>query len=957
MRFLPLCVLVFLSALAQPAAQAQPTDQALFDAFSWRNIGPANMGGRVVDIEAVDADFARVFLASASGGVWKSVNAGTTWQPIFDEYGSASIGDIAIFQPDPDVVWVGTGEANNRNSVSWGDGVYRSTDGGDHFDHVGLKDTHQIARIVTHPADPDQAIVCAIGHLWGESGERGIFETLDGGQTWAKRQTGLPATARSGCTDLVRHPENPDILFAAFYERLRQPWTFTSGGSNGGIFKSTDGGASWVELTDGLPAGDTGRIGLAIARSNPDVLMALVEAERTNDLTKPGTGLYRSGDSGDSWAYVNLYNNRPFYYSQVRINPLDDQRVYLLTTRFMVSDDGGRTLRNGSEDQEVHGDFHALWLDPSNADRYYLGADKGASLTHDDGAAFRLFDNLPIGQYYRIGVDMRDPYYVYGGHQDNGSYAVASFSRDARGILNDANWKLHWGDGQHIQVDPRDWRRIYTQMENGRSFRYDPMTHRIEGMRPVPANITNYTAVIPEDIRAGGQAFRWNWTSPLVMSPHSPDVLYHGSNHLFVSQDRGEAWTIVSPDLSTNHPEKTARGQSGGLTPDNSGAETNGAIYTLSLSPLDPGVIWAGTDDGNVQVTRDSGQTWTNVRPAIPSVPDGIWVSRVEASHHQVGTAYVSFDGHRSDRFEPWVFSTDDFGRTWKTLGAGIPEGQVVRVVREDLKNPDLLFAGTEFAVFASLDRGESWHRLMGEMPTVSTMDLVIHPRDNDLIAGTHGRSIWVLDDISPLQQLTPEVRERKAHLFSQRRATVWENVSRGGQRGHFWWAGENPPSIENSSTLPRAEFRNTAFVSYYIGGEVAKAAIEITDATGSSRHRAEVEPGTGIHRYRWNLQFDPVELTADQVAEVEHAFEQVLAQFPVPQVERARDQFLAATNPRDQLASVQILRSGFFETSLGAEYELPVAGPGTYTVRLIVDGQVQTRTLEVREDPLVTDD
>jgi hypothetical protein len=737
----------------------------------------------------------------------------------------------------------------------------------------------------------------------------------------------------------VRSPQNPQVLYSAFYERLREPWTFTSGGANGGIYKSQDGGQTWAKLAQGLPAGDTGRIGLAVSAQDPNVLMALVEAQRTDDLSRPGSGLYRTENAGASWAYVNTYNNRPFYYSQVRINPTDNRRVYLLTTRFMISDDAGKTLRNGSPDAEVHGDFHALWLDPSNADRFYLGADKGASLTHD-GTHFTLFDNLPLAQYYRLGVDMRDPFYVYGGLQDNGSYGVPTFSRDARGILNDSNWKLHWGDGQHIQIDPRDWRRVYTQMENGRSLRYDPMTHQVEGMRPA---------------QFAGPPFRWNWSSPLVMSPHNPDVLFHGANKLLRSIDRGETWTIVSPDLSTNDPLKTVRGQSGGITPDNSGAETHGAISTVSVSPVDSRIIWAGTDDGNVQITRDGGASWRNTRAAVTGVPEGTWVSRVEASHFDAGTAYISFDGHRSDLFDPWIFSTTDFGETWTDLGGSLPAGQVVRVVREDPVNPDLLYAGTEFAVFASLNRGVSWHRLMDQMPTVSTMDLVIHPRDGDLVAGTHGRGLFVMDDITPLQQLSPAVRASGAHLFEQRPATIWENVSRGGQRGHFWWAGQTPPSIQNSSSIPRAEFKNTALIAYYVGAvPVQEITLEITDPSGLKRHQAVMETEPGIHRYRWDLGFDPDPLTDEQVARVEAAFAGVLAGFPVPQVVTARERFRQATAPRQQLASLQILMSGFFETDLGPEVLLQTAGPGTYTVTLTSGAVVQTRFFVIRPDPML---
>ena len=480
--------LFLIICLILPTGFSQISEPDLQRGLRWRNIGPANQGGRIVDIEALPNDFTKVYVASASGGVWKSVNAGTTWEPIFDNYETASIGDIAIDPNDAHTLWVGTGEANNRNSVSWGNGMYRSNDGGKSFTHMGLSETHQIARVLVNPKNSNDICVCAVGHLWGYSGERGMFQSLDGGKTWNKLTNGLPDDGKTGCIDLVRDSKNPRVMYAAFYHRLRQPWHFHSGGEQGGIYKTTNGGKSWQKLTNGLPQGPIGRIGLAIYRKNPQILMAIIEAERTDTLAVPGSGIYRSENGGKSWQYVNTYNNRPFYYSQIRINPHDDQRVYALTTRFMVSEDGGKTLKNGSMDQEVHGDFHAMWLDPNYKDRYYLGADKGLSITHDHGQKFLLMDNFAIGQYYRINYDMRDPYYVYGGFQDNGTYAVASFSRDARGILNDSNWKLHWGDGQYIAINPFNWREIYTSMENGSYFTYDPLTHRMKRISPTASH-------------------------------------------------------------------------------------------------------------------------------------------------------------------------------------------------------------------------------------------------------------------------------------------------------------------------------------------------------------------------------------------------------------------------------------------------------------------------------------
>jgi photosystem II stability/assembly factor-like uncharacterized protein len=945
---------VLLSAAAPPLG-GQVSDSALVQAFRARNIGPANMGGRVVDIEAVEGDFATVYVASASGGVWKSVNAGNTWTPVFDDYASASIGDIAIFQPDPRIVWVGTGEANNRNSVAWGDGIYKSTDGGETFVNTGLESTHQIARVVTHPSDPDVVYACAIGHLWGYSGDRGLFRTGDGGRTWAKLGGGLPDDGKTGCTDLVMHPTDPGILYAAFYHRLRQPWTFHSGGPDGGIFKSTDGGVTWRNLTAGLPDGETGRIGLAIYRQNPAIIMAFVEAAQSNDLAVPGSGVYRSENAGESWSYVNTYNNRPFYYSQIRINPTDDRRVYLLTTRFMVSEDGGRSIRNGSEDQEIHGDFHAMWIDPTDGDRYYIGDDKGLHLTFDHGEHFFFLDNLPIAQYYRIGLDMRDPYYVYGGLQDNGTYGGPSFARDNRGILNDYNWKLHWGDGMYVAVDPFDWRMLYTEAENGSFRRYDVLTHRVEYSAPSPGTIVNYATVIPEPDRRGGDEFRYNWSAPMVLSPHDPAMLYLGAQFLFRSTDRGATWTIISPDLTAARPPTCVQGESGGITPDNTGAEYHCTITSIAPSPVTPDVIWVGTDDGNVQVTRDGGRSWTNVRRTVPEVPEGIWVGRVEASHHDPAVAYVVFDGHRSDRFMPWVFRTADYGQTWSSLSGSLPDGEVAYVIREDARNPDLLFLGTEFGLYVSLDRGGRWTRFTNGFPTVAVHDLKIHARDNDLVIGTHGRGIWIVDDITPLQQLGAVGPDTELHLFEQRVATVWENTSRGGQRGHFWFAGENPPTIDPTGNLPRGGFRNTALIAFYLAESTqGPVTLEILDPVRGHRRTVTLDGAPGIRRYRWDLAFDPMPFSDTEVARVKAAFERLTRESGGGgMLQRLYDRFRVAQTAEEQRRVVRQLRERHPASGLGDEYGLPEATAGTYLLRMTADGNVATGSLEVRLDPM----
>ncbi len=862
------------AALSAAPGQAAGERADLYRDLVWRNIGPANMAGRVTDIEAVEANPAVVFVGAASGGVWKSTNAGTTWEPIFDRYGTSNIGDIAIFQPNPNIVWVGTGESCTRNSVGWGDGVYKSTDGGRTFVNVGLRDTHHISEVVTHPTNPDIVYVAAQGHLWGYTGERGLFKTVDGGRTWTRLAGGLPDDGKTGASDLKMDPRDPDVLYAAFWERIRRPYRFDSGGPNGGIFKTSDGGRTWRKLTVGLPAGDTGKIGLAVSRRRPAVVMAIVEHgyqpprllggkpnPEYDDLTRLGSGIYRSEDGGRTWRYVNRYNNRPFYYSHLYLDPVDDQRVYVLAGSAQVSEDGGRTFSGLFSG--ISGDFHALWIDPANPDRFYVGNDKGAYVTYDRGRSFVMFDNMAIGQFYAVTLDNRDPYWVYGGLQDNGNWGGPSNSRDWNGILNDHWFKFHAGDGFHTTVDPNDWRTVYTEAQGGVVRRLDAVFRQMGAtITPTPRTVVNFGDIVPDyrgpDTRLP-PAFRFNWSAALTLSPHDSRIVYLGANYLFQSPDRGETWRIISPDLTTNDPVKT-NPESGGLTRDVTGAETHCTIVTISESPLVPGLIWVGTDDGNVQVTRDGGGHWTNVRPNIPDVPAGHWVSRVVASRFAAGTAYVAFDGHRSDDFRPWVFKTTDYGRTWTGIAGDLPAGHPVYVVTEDVRNPDLLFAGTEFAAFVSIDGGRHWDRLMNGLPTVPVHDLVVHPRDGDLVAATHGRSVWILDDITPLQQLSEAVLAADVWLFTPRVATIWRAQSRGATRGHFLFMGRNPLTIEQQppGNSPE-ELVNRAAIHFYVK-RAGPVTLEVADRTRRARHVAAVEAHAGINRYYWPLRFDAAE-------------------------------------------------------------------------------------------------
>jgi photosystem II stability/assembly factor-like uncharacterized protein len=858
------------------AAQAQ----SLAASLEWRNIGPANMAGRVTDIEAVIANPAIVYVGSASGGVWKSTNAGTTWTPVTERIGSGNIGDIAVFQPDPDIVWVGTGESCVRNSVAWGDGVYKSTDGGRTWTNAGLRDSHHISEVLTHPTNPDIVYVASQGHLWGHTGERGLYRTTDGGRTWQALTRGLPNDGRTGASDLIMDPSNPDVLYVGMWERIRMPHRFLSGGPNGGIYKSTDGGNTWAKLTNGLPAGATGKIGLAIHRRDPRILAAIVEhgfqpqrgSGDYNDMTKLGTGIYRSEDGGATWQYISRYNNRPFYYSHIWIDPNVPDRLFVLAGSAQISEDGGRTFARSMEG--ISGDFHALWVDPANSMRFYVGNDKGAYLTHDGGEHFVMFDNMDIGQFYAVTADNRDPYFVYGGLQDNGNWGGPSNSRDYNGVLNDHWFKFHSGDGFHTTVDPDDWRTVYTESQGGNLRRLDArFRQQGESITPTPATITNFDAVMPgftgSRNRLPSPQFRFNWSSPIILSPHDSRTIWFAGNYLFRSSDRGDSWTIVSPDLS-NADTAHINPESGGLTRDVTSAETHATAITISESPLVPGVVWVGTDDGNVQLTRDGGRTWTNVRPNIPTtaagVPAGTWVSRVEAGHFDGGTAWVSFDGHRSDDFRPYIFRTTDFGRTWTKLSATLPQDEPVYVVKEDLRNPDLLFAGTEFGAYVSVDAGQSWHPLMNGLPTVAVHDLVIHPRDGDLIAATHGRSIWILDDITPLQQLTSAVAAAPGYAFENRVATRWRGISRGATRGHFLFMGRNPLTIDQREPgNSPSELRNSAAVHFWLGSAPAdgRVRLEISDLAGNNAFTTDVPARPGLNRWFWPLRFDAPASTA----------------------------------------------------------------------------------------------
>lgn len=835
-------------------------DNGISQDLKWRNIGPANMMGRIAAIDASNTDYRKVLIASASGGVFKSNNGGITWESIFDNYGAGSIGSVKFDQNNLNTIWVGTGESANRNSSAWGDGIYKSVDGGKSFKNMGLKSTHQIAEIEIHPNNPDIVYAAAVGHLWGYSGERGLFRTEDGGLSWDRVLGGLPNDGKTGCTEIIFHPENPDIMFAGFYHRLRQPASFISGGEQGGLFKSTDGGKSWRKISEGLAKGKSGMIDISIHLNNPDIMVMAYEADENLPEDEPGTGVYISYDEGESWKFLLKHAVRPFYHGQIEIDPINPDNIYVVSRGFMISNDGGKSF-SSRRWRTDGGDDHDMWIAPYDNKIMYLATDQGSRLSVDGGMSWLSHNNMAIGQYYAIGVDMRDPYHVGGGLQDNGLWMTPSNSREYRGILNMHSTWIAEGDGFHTQIDPDDWRTVYTVNHVGFVARQNIETREYSFITPTPETISNFKQYVdykydetrnkytidpgehwffrdrPERPLLPPQ-FRFNWSSPFIISSHNSKKVLFGSNHLFQSHDRGDNWKIISPDLTTNDKKLRNTSDGGGLTNSNTGGENHFTIITISDTPIDTLSIWVGTDDGNVQVTRNNGASWDNVKKNIRGIPDKIWVSRVEASKYAKGRAYVSFDNHRFDDNKPYVFVTEDYGKSWNNISSNLPIDYSVYVIKEDPIDKNLLFVGTEKSVYFSTNRGLSWEKLGSNLPTVAIHDLVIHPRDGDLVVGTHGRSIWILDDISPLRFLN----EENDKLLPTRVSTKWVKINTGRKQPFFEFRGENPPygSIINFYSTTNTK------------GELIISKDEFKFNENAPSFRKSIEINRGINRFIW---------------------------------------------------------------------------------------------------------
>ncbi len=837
-----------------------PMSTPTFNGLKLRPIGPAMNSGRVSCLAVDPKNASSFFVGAASGGLWKTTNGGVTFTPVFDREGSYSIGAVSLDPKDPAVVWVGTGEHNSQRSVAYGDGVYKSEDAGKSWKNVGLKKSEHIGRIVIDPRDSKVVYIAAQGPLWGPGGDRGLFKTSDGGKTW---KSILPnVSENTGVTDVVFDPENPDIIYAATYQRRRHVWTLINGGPESAIFKSTDAGATWTKLRSGLPNVDMGRIGLGVSPADPRVIYAVIEAADERG------GIYRSADRGATWERRNNFDEQGQYYGQVIVDPKNADRIYVLNVRIMVSDDGGRTLRP-QPSQNKHVDNHAFWIDPNNNDHYLSGNDGGLYESFDRGASWRFFPNLPLTQFYDVAVDMNAPFYnVYGGTQDNNSLGGPSRTRNSVGILNSDWFVTAGGDGFRSAVDPEDASTVYAESQHGGLVRFDRRTGTSIGIQPQEAK--------------GDPAHRWNWDSPLIISPHSHTRLYFAAQKLYRSDDRGDSWRAISADLTRQIDRNTLPVMGKIWGPDavakNVSTSFYGNIVALSESPKKEGLVYVGTDDGLIQITENGGQNWSKYEK-FPGIPERTYVSRLLASPHDANTVFASFDNHKNSDFKPYLLKSTDAGKTWTSITGNLPENGPVLAIAQDTVNPDLLFAGAEFGLFFSINGGQKWIQLKGNFPTISVRDLVVHPRAGDLVVATFGRGFYILDDITPLRVLKPEMLSQTSTIFPVSPALMYAPSRAISRNGNDQYAAENPPygatityfvkeRLKTKKDLrlerERAAERKGEPLPYASRDELrAEAEAEapqmflmIYDAQNTPLRRLPVPNAAGIQRVNWDLRY-----------------------------------------------------------------------------------------------------
>jgi len=819
-------------------AQETPYGSATISGLGARNIGSARMSGRISAIAGTREPSGKItlFVGAASGGVWKSDDGGTRYRPVFDEQPAQSIGAIALDPKNSKNVWVGTGESWTRNSVSIGDGIYKSTDGGETWTHAGLEKSERIAKIAVSSKDSNTVFACVPGALWSDSPDRGLYKTTDGGKTWKQILKGLNAS--TGCTSIAIDPKNPDVMFASMWDFRRKGWEYRSGGdsptapSGSGLFHSTDGGTTWNEITPeankGFPKKPYGRIAVAIAPSNAKRVYAFVES--------PQSALFVSDDGGMTWDKRDKSQWmvwRPFYFANLIVDPKNPDRVFKPDGSLIVSEDAGKSFAVVGGFQGTHGDAHDVWIDPTNTQVVFIGDDGGMWYSHNGGSKWWKGENLPVSQFYHVSVDDNDPYRVYGGLQDNSSFVGES---QYPGGITNAQWEnMYNGDGFWMFPDPADPDYIYAEYQGGEIGRVNRHTHEARNIKPRP----NYK-----------EKLRFNWNTPIALSPNEKGTIYIGAQFLFRSRDHGQTWERISPDLTTNDPQKEKQEQSGGVTVDNSSAEMHTTIYSISESPKDKSLIWVGTDDGNLQLTRDAGKTWTNVIGNVPGLPKNSWVSWIQASNFDAATAYVASDRHTFGDMAPYVFKTTDYGKTWTPLVSAQDLKGVrgyAHVIKEDLVKPELLFLGTEFGLWVSIDGGKNWAQFKGNhFPAVAVRDLAVQPRDNDLVLATHGRGIWIVDDITALRALTSDLLTQEVAFISARPVQQRIEGSGGWPNGDATFVGENPP--------------DAAVINYYQRERhlFGKLKLEVLDSAGRVIDELPASKRPGLNRVTWTMRAKP---------------------------------------------------------------------------------------------------
>ena len=820
-------------------AQTNTSMSEMLKSFSWRAIGPANMGGRVTDIDGVPGDPSTFYVSGADGGIFKTTNGGVSFNPIFENQRAYSIGALTIAPSDKNILWVGTGEGDPRNSVGYGWGVYKSIDGGMSWKHLGLKNTERIKRIVVDPKDPNVACVCALGKEWGPNKERGVFKTIDGGKTWEKI---LYVDENTGCADIAMETNNPRIMYAGMWTFRRKPWRFDDGGKNTALYRTMDGGQTWKKIMNGLPNKDMARPGVHIAQSEPNIIYLMTEFEG-------GGTAFKSDDRGENWKMVNddpNINFRPFYYSDVRVDPSQPNVLFSISGRLSRSKDSGNTWEQIAK--TVHGDHQAIWIDPTNSKYILNGSDGGFQRSFDGGDSWEIINNIELSQFYQMEIDNKKPYNIYGGLQDNGTWVGPSNSLYEAGILK-RHWKgLAYGDGYFAVPIPGEEHFVYTNLQGGVPFLVDSRYGNVQTIHPFPKIVGSAGDAIEE------HKYRFNWDSPIIISPHDPETVYFGGNVVFKSNNRGKSWEVISPDLTTNDKSKQ-RSSGGTIYQDNTAAEFHCTILYLAESPIQKGVIWAGTDDGNIQVTLDGGKSWSNLKSRIKGLPEYSWISKIHASEHNAGTAIIVVDQHRMNDFRPYIFMTDDFGKTWKKITSNLPSDDYVKVVRQDPHNPNLLFAGMEHGIFASWNLGKSWEKINNNLPNVSVRDLRIQARDRDLVVATHGRGVFILDDIHPIEELKNSIG-KPIYLFPIREATLWNMYWRIENLGDRTYAAKNP--------------EYGTYINFSLHKDAKSPVnIDILDKNGSLVTSLEMkEAKKGINRVVWDLGYDAAATLENKIEE-----------------------------------------------------------------------------------------